>query len=153
MRESVPIARADLFNVGARRFAKRGNRVDRRDSLGKKRVRDKLGKFGGPKIRRQNAFTRHPPGINRHKLLDCREAFRRLFTANQNAIRILQILHRRALREKLRIRENLVIQLLSACAARIVRMVSAVFTGIVLFSTMIFGSSTTEAIMRATASI
>ena len=39
-----------------------------------------------------------------------------MFAANQNAIWTLQIFHRRALREKLGIREHLVIQLLSARA-------------------------------------
>ena len=104
----------DLVNVGARRFAKRGNRVDRGNALRKKRIGDELGKLGGPKIRRQDALAWNPPRINRHQLLDGGEAFRRLFAANQNAIRILQILHRRALCEKLGIREHLVIELLSA---------------------------------------
>ena len=95
-----------LVHIGAGRLAKSGNGVDGTHALGKERVRRKLGKLGGPHVRREDPLARHPRGVNVGDGPDRRLPRLVLRTADQHAIGLKQIPDGRALGEKLGVRQH-----------------------------------------------
>ena len=97
----------DLVDIGTGRLAERRDGVDGGNALGEERVGDELGNFGRPEVGRDDALARHPTSVDGDERRDRRVALGRALAADEHAIRVEQIGHRRALGEEFRIGKHL----------------------------------------------
>ena len=97
---------ADLLDVGARRLAQSRDGVHRRDALRQHRVGRQLRQLCRPEIGAQHALGRDPALVDRGQPLDGGAAVLVVAPADQDPVRLGQVLHRRALREELRVGQD-----------------------------------------------
>src|SRR4029453_17345554 len=97
----------DFIDIGARRLAQCRKSVHRGNALRQKRVRYQLGQLTRPEIRRQDPLARDPTRIDVDELLNCQLSGVRVITADEYAIRRLQIPHRRALGQEFGVRQDI----------------------------------------------
>mmetsp|Transcript_11433 Transcript_11433/g.21942 ORF Transcript_11433/g.21942 Transcript_11433/m.21942 type:complete len:368 (-) Transcript_11433:36-1139(-) len=102
---------ANFLDISAGGFAKLGDGVDGGDTLGKESVSNKLGELRGPEVGGDDPVLRHPVGVDIDKLLDCLLAKLGGHTANEHAIRHVEVFHCGTLGEELRVGEHLEVDL------------------------------------------
>mmetsp|Transcript_2494 Transcript_2494/g.5441 ORF Transcript_2494/g.5441 Transcript_2494/m.5441 type:complete len:309 (+) Transcript_2494:1053-1979(+) len=97
----------DLGDIGTRHLAESGDRVDGRDPLGEEGVGCELGKLSTPEVGREDALGRDPAPVDIRQALHGRVALRRDGPAHKDAVWLEEIVNRRALRQELRVGEDL----------------------------------------------
>ena len=96
-----------LVDVGPGRLAKGRDCIDAGNALGQKSVGGELRELGRPQIGRQDLLGRHPPPVDIREVLDGGVALRRRRPADEDAVGLEEVLDRGALREELRVGEDL----------------------------------------------
>ncbi len=97
----------DFVDIGTGGFAEGGDRIDRRNALGEEGVGDQFGKFGRPEVGGEDAFAGNPVGVNGNQRLDGGIPRRGDLAADEDAVRVFQIIDSSAFGEEFRIGQHL----------------------------------------------
>mmetsp|Transcript_21895 Transcript_21895/g.63710 ORF Transcript_21895/g.63710 Transcript_21895/m.63710 type:complete len:393 (-) Transcript_21895:249-1427(-) len=102
----------DLVDISVCCLAEGRDGVDGRHALGQEGVRHQLGDLRGPQVRRQDALTGNPVGIDGDEGFNRLQALGVLHATNEHTAWLLQVVHGGALRKELGVRQDLELEAL-----------------------------------------